>query len=120
MTFKWSEIKKPVFILAPMAEITTLPFRSICREMGADIVFTPMLSSNAIAYNPDETLKIAEFMPITVPAKSTNGPPLFPGLIEASVCIILRIGADESFSLGSIRLRALTTPTDTVCSKSSP
>jgi len=63
MTFKWSDIKKPVFILAPMAEITTLPFRSICKEMGADIVFTPMLSSNAIVYNPNETLKIAEFLP---------------------------------------------------------
>lgn len=61
--FKWSEIKKPVFVLAPMAEITTLPFRSICKEMGADIVFTPMLSSNAIVYNPGETLKIAEFLP---------------------------------------------------------
>jgi len=61
--FNWSEINKPVFILAPLAEITTLPFRSICREMGADIVFTPMLSSNAIVYNPNETLKIAEFLP---------------------------------------------------------
>lgn len=63
MTFKWSEIDKPVFILAPMANITTLPFRSICKEMGAEIVFTPMLASNAIVYNPKETLKIAEFLP---------------------------------------------------------
>lgn len=63
MDFKWSEIKKPVFVLAPMANITTLPFRSICKEMGADIVFTPMLASNAIVYNPLETLKIAEFLP---------------------------------------------------------
>ena len=63
MGFKWSEIKKPAFVLAPMANITTLPFRSICKEMGADIVFTPMLASNAIVYNPLETLKIAEFKP---------------------------------------------------------
>lgn len=63
MAFAWSKIEKPVFLLAPLAEITTLPFRSICREMGADIVFTPMLSSNAIVYNPNETLKIAEFLP---------------------------------------------------------
>lgn len=62
MTFEWKKIQKPVFVLAPMANITTLPFRSICREMGADIVFTPMLSSNAIIYNPEETLKIAEFL----------------------------------------------------------
>jgi tRNA-dihydrouridine synthase B len=61
--FLWSKITKPVFVLAPLAEITTLPFRSICKEMGADIVFTPMLSSNAIVYNPKETYKIAEFLP---------------------------------------------------------
>jgi len=67
MTFEWSKIKKPVFVLAPLAEITTLPFRSICKEMGADIVFTPMLASNAIVYNPDETLKIAEFLPSEQP-----------------------------------------------------
>lgn len=67
MAFEWSKIKKPVFVLAPMAEITTLPFRSICKEMDADIVFTPMLSSNAIVYNPDETLKIAEFLPTEQP-----------------------------------------------------
>ncbi len=62
MSFSWSTIKKPIFALAPMANITTLPFRSICREMGADVVFTPMLSSNAIVYNPNETFKIAEFL----------------------------------------------------------
>lgn len=65
--FEWSKIKKPVFVLAPLAEITTLPFRSICKEMGADIVFTPMLSSNAIVFNPHETLKIAEFLPSEQP-----------------------------------------------------
>jgi tRNA-dihydrouridine synthase B len=63
MNFKWSDLKKPVFVLAPMANITTLPFRSICKEFGADIVFTPMLSSNAIVYNPNETYKIGEFLP---------------------------------------------------------
>ena len=63
MVFSWEKIQKPVFILAPMANITTLPFRSICKEMGADIVYTPMLSSNAIVYNPYETYKIAEFLP---------------------------------------------------------
>ncbi len=62
MSFKWSEINKPVFVLAPMANITTLPFRSICKEYGADIVYTPMLSSNAIVFNPNETYKIAEFL----------------------------------------------------------
>ena len=59
--FKWSKIKKPVFCLAPMAEITTFPFRSICKQMGADIVFTPMISSDAIIHNPEHAFKLAEF-----------------------------------------------------------
>jgi tRNA-dihydrouridine synthase B len=60
--FSWKDSKKPLFILAPMANITTLPFRSICKEMGADVVFTPMLSSNAIIHNESKTLKIGEFL----------------------------------------------------------
>lgn len=48
--------------MAPMANITIMPFRSICKEMGADIVYTPMLSSNAIIHNSEKTLKIASFL----------------------------------------------------------
>lgn len=62
MIFSWASIKKPVFVLAPMANITALPFRSICSDMGADIVYTPMLSSNAIIHNPKKTLNIVSFL----------------------------------------------------------
>jgi tRNA-dihydrouridine synthase B len=61
--FAWSKIQKPVVVLAPMADITTLPFRSICKEFGADIVYTPMFSANAIIHNPEKTLKLARFLP---------------------------------------------------------
>lgn len=63
MDFRWSEVKKPAFILAPLADITTLPFRSICKEFGADIVFTPMFSANAIIHNPKKTLDQIRFLP---------------------------------------------------------
>jgi tRNA-dihydrouridine synthase B len=59
--FKWSKIKKPVFVMAPMADITILPFRSVCKEMGADIVYTPMIVSDAVVHNPEHALKIAKF-----------------------------------------------------------
>jgi hypothetical protein len=36
--------------------------------------------------------KIAVFMPITAPDESSKGPPELPGLIAASVCIMLYIG----------------------------
>jgi tRNA-dihydrouridine synthase B len=65
--FSWSKIKKPVFVLAPMANITTLPFRQICKKMGADIVFAPMISSNAVINNPGHALEVAEFLPIEQP-----------------------------------------------------
>jgi len=63
MMFSWKSQDKPIIALAPMANITTMPFRSICGEMGADIVYTPMLSSNAIIHNPEKTLNIATFLP---------------------------------------------------------
>jgi len=63
MKFTWDSYKKPIIALAPMANITTLPFRSICKEMGANVVYTPMLSSNAITHNTEKTLKVAEFLP---------------------------------------------------------
>jgi nifR3 family TIM-barrel protein len=40
---------KQAIILAPMDSITDLPFRVICRRLGADIVFTEFLQAEAIA-----------------------------------------------------------------------
>ncbi len=39
--------EKPLF-LAPMEDVTDSPFRQICREKGADIVFTEFISSEAL------------------------------------------------------------------------
>ena len=61
MNFSWKKIKKPVFILGPMASISTQPLMKMCKKFGADIIFTPMISSNAVLYNEKETLKIASF-----------------------------------------------------------
>ncbi len=38
------------FILAPMAGVSDLPFRLICREMGAGMVCTEMISAKALHY----------------------------------------------------------------------
>lgn len=42
-------------ILAPMAGITDLPFRKICKEQGAGLVYTEMISSKAIFYDDTKT-----------------------------------------------------------------
>jgi len=41
------ELKNNI-LLAPMAGVTDLPFRLICKEMGADVVYTEFVSSNGI------------------------------------------------------------------------
>ena len=47
-------------ILAPMAGITDLPFRVICKEYGAGLVVTEMASSKAIFYNDEKTKKLLD------------------------------------------------------------
>lgn len=42
-------------LLAPMAGITDLPFRVICKSYGAGLVCTEMASSKAIFYNDEKT-----------------------------------------------------------------
>lgn len=42
-------------ILAPMAGVTDLPFRSVCKEFGAGLVCTEMVSSKAIFYDDSKT-----------------------------------------------------------------
>ncbi len=48
-------------ILAPMAGVSEAPFRQICRRMGADVVISEFLSSEAIRRRIRTTLEGAEF-----------------------------------------------------------
>ncbi len=40
-------------LLAPMEDVTDSPFRQICRRMGADVVYTEFISSEAIIRDSD-------------------------------------------------------------------
>lgn len=42
-------------ILAPMAGVTDLPFRVLCKEQGADLIYTEMVSAKGILYNNKNT-----------------------------------------------------------------
>ena len=42
-------------ILAPMAGITDLPFRLLCREQGCDMVYTEMVSAKGMMYNMERS-----------------------------------------------------------------
>jgi nifR3 family TIM-barrel protein len=54
-------------ILAPMAGVSEAPFRQICRRMGADLVLSEFLSSEAIRRRIKTTLEGAEFEAIERP-----------------------------------------------------
>ena len=38
-------------ILGPMAGVTDLPFRLLCKEQGADLIYTEMVSAKGIQFN---------------------------------------------------------------------
>lgn len=45
-------------ILAPMAGVTDLPFRLLCKEQGCDILYTEMVSAKAMYYNNKNTIPL--------------------------------------------------------------
>ena len=47
-------------ILAPMAGVTDLPFRVLCKEQGAGMVCTEMASSRAIFHNDEKTKQLID------------------------------------------------------------
>lgn len=50
-------------ILAPMAGVTDLPFRLLCKEQGAGMVCTEMVSAKAILYKNKNTESLLELHP---------------------------------------------------------
>lgn len=50
-------------VLAPMAGITDLPFRILCREQGCGLLYTEMVSAKAILYNNKNTEALLEVEP---------------------------------------------------------
>ena len=55
-------------ILAPMAGVTDLPFRLLCREQGAGLVCMEMVSAKAIYYQNKNTESLMEIHPKEQPA----------------------------------------------------
>ena len=56
------ELKNP-YILAPMAGVTDLPFRLLCKEQGAGLLCMEMVSAKAIQYNNQNTKALLEIHP---------------------------------------------------------
>ncbi len=58
---------KPIYVLAPLAGFTDLPFRSVVKKFGADLTVSEMISSNALAHGSKKTLHMLEKNPIEDP-----------------------------------------------------
>lgn len=55
------EVNNNVY-LAPMAGVTDIPFRKICRKFGPGLTYTEMASTKAMEYESDKTEKLLEIM----------------------------------------------------------
>ncbi|MER0281250.1 tRNA dihydrouridine synthase DusB [Clostridioides difficile] len=51
------ELKNKVF-LSPMAGVTDLPFRLICKEQGCGLLYTEMINGKALCYDDENTKKM--------------------------------------------------------------
>ncbi len=50
------DIQHPI-VLAPMEDVTDIPFRLICKRLGADIVYTEFVNSEGLVRNSEKTKK---------------------------------------------------------------
>ena len=55
------ELFKKKLILAPMAGITESVFRTLCKNSGADIVYSEMVSAEGVYYSGQKTLSLLTF-----------------------------------------------------------
>jgi tRNA-dihydrouridine synthase B len=54
------KIKNPLF-LAPMVDVTDMPYRLICRKAGAGMAYTEMLYVDAITHENNKTKQLMDF-----------------------------------------------------------
>ena len=54
-------------VLAPMAGVTDLPFRLLCKEQGAGLICMEMISAKAIYFNNKNTYELMEIHPKECP-----------------------------------------------------
>jgi tRNA-dihydrouridine synthase B len=57
----WKAAGRPIIALAPMADMTDLPFSLICKQYGTPVVFREMVSSEAIVRGNPKTMEMARF-----------------------------------------------------------
>lgn len=93
MSHLLNSLKENPFLLAPMAGITDVAFRSFMRQMGSGIVTTELVSATGIQYNSPRSARLMQYDPIQKPV----GIQLFgenPQHLAAAAQYVERYGAD--------------------------
>lgn len=78
-------------ILAPMAGVTDLAFRTVCAELGADVTVTEMVSSRALVYQDQKSVTLLK----RTPGPGRCGAQIFgndPDLMGQAAQLVLRHG----------------------------
>lgn len=57
----WQKLKKPILALAPMAGVTDIAFRGMCKRFGADVIYTEFASADALVYKSKKTFEMIRF-----------------------------------------------------------
>lgn len=57
------DFSKPLYVLAPLAGYTDLPFRSLVKQFGVDLTVSEMISANALVHNSKKTLHMLKKSP---------------------------------------------------------
>ncbi len=61
------DFNKGIYVLAPLAGYTDLPFRSLVKKFGADLTISEMISANALVYNSKKTYEMLKKSPLESP-----------------------------------------------------
>ncbi len=61
MALNYEKFKKPILAVAPMAGVTDSAFRQMCKSFGADLLYTEMISADALYYDNEKTLEMLKF-----------------------------------------------------------
>lgn len=57
----WEQLKPPILALAPMAGVTDKAFRQVCKEQGADVIYTEFASVDALIHGNQRTRDMISF-----------------------------------------------------------
>ena len=76
-------------ILAPMAGVTDLPFRLLCKEQGAGLLCMEMVSAKAISFHNKNTISLMQIDPVEHPVSMQKN--CYPAVRQGRHCAAPRL-----------------------------